>query len=763
MSDNPTGLPSRQAARDQAPDQLFAQSCRQGRRPDLRAFLVAHHLDEAEEIATIIAIDQYQRWLAGERVSAEEYLKLLPGGPTADQAACDVIYGEYLLREQFGEHPSLEEYTRRFPAQARLLSRQVELHHALATDQRGAAQEDDVPRTYHNPSLDPSRQPLAPSDIPGYEIVGILGRGGMGVVYEARQLVLDRIVALKVLDIKPGSDEDSLKRIQLEARVMARLSHPHVVAVYDAGQVRNRFYFAMEYVRGIDLHRLVEQSGPLPVGQTCEYMRQAALGLQHAHENGLIHRDIKPSNLIVTEPVGAPGSVLKILDLGLARMTESMEAQPAGAPLTHYGSFMGTPDFIAPEQANDARSADFRSDLYSLGCTFYFVLTGQTPFAGATPLAKLMQHQLNDPPAPEALRPDVPPAVSALIRKLLAKRPVDRFASAGELAAAIARIQAGHAGDLVRMQGQDGLQIRPTVSTGSRGGLVRRLTGHTDWVKCVAFAPDGSAIASGGLDGTLRLWPAGRSDEAWRSQEHGAAVLCLAFSPAGRWLVTGGQDHALCLWDLDTRRVYWRARGHAGNVNAAVFSRDGRRILSASHDGTLRLWDTATGHELRACPAHDGPVWGVAVTPDGARALSGGQDGMLRVWDVDKAHSLLALREQERSVTCVAMTPDGRRALAGGKEGVIHVWDLTAQREVLTLSGHAGQVNSVAFSPDAMRIVSGSRDHDIRIWDASSGRQVCNFPGHSQWVTAVAWSPDGGQVVSGSRDRTICVWQLPAE
>ncbi len=678
----------------------------------------------------------------------------MPAGPDSDQSACDVIYGEYLLREQLGERPSLEEYCRRFPRQAPLLSRQVELHHALASEERGAAGDENQPPSFH--SLSPRKpEPLLLPAIPGYEIMGVLGRGGMGIVYRARQVSLDRIVALKVLNLQPENDPAGLDRIRREARVTARLGHPHIVTVYDAGQAGHQFFFAMEHVPGIDLHRLVERSGPLPVAQACEYMRQAALGLQHAHEQGLVHRDIKPSNLIVTEPVGAPGSRLKILDLGLARITEPADGSAGAAPITLLGAFMGTPDFIAPEQANDARTADIRSDLYSLGCTFYYVLTGQTPFAGHTPLAKLMQHQLNDPPVPEELRPDIPPAVSALLRRLMAKRPEDRFTTPAELAAVLGSLQAGHA------PSEAAVRPAPAQKPASKGGLIRRLNGHTDWVKCVAFAPDGDFIASGGLDGSLRLWTDGRSEEAWRGEGHTSAVLCLAFSPAGDSLVTGGQDNILCLWDMLQRQVIWRAAGHTDNINTVAFTADGQRLLTASHDGTLRLWDAKSGHELRSWPAHDGPVWGIAVASDGRRALSGGQDGMLRLWDLERGESLLALPEQERSVTCVALTPDGRLALAGGMDGVVHQWDLASRKEVFAFQGHTARISSVAFSPDGRRAVSGSRDRSLRIWDTVTGQELCAFTGHTQWVTAVAWSPDGRQVVSGSRDRTLCVWDVP--
>jgi serine/threonine protein kinase len=751
----PRSLPP---AREQAPDQQLWHLWRQGRRPDLRAFLAARTDLQAGQVAAVIAIDQYERWLVGERVPAEEYLSLVPAGGDADQASCDIIYGEFLLREQLGEHPSPEEYCQRFPEQAPLLRRQVELHLALASESTGGEAESSAGPQTHLPRLPRRGASVAVPPIPGYDLLEQIGRGGMGVVYKARQKSLNRIVALKVLDVQPGRDGVALDRMRREAQVMARLSHPHIVTVHDAGQAGDHFYFAMEYVQGVNLHQLVEQSGPLPVPLACTYLRQAALGLQHAHEQGLVHRDIKPSNLIVSTPAELPGSKLKLLDLGLARLVDATVVEPAGGPITQVGAFMGTPDFVAPEQANDPRDADIRSDLYSLGCTFYYALTGHVPFGASTPLGKLMSHHLMDAPSAEGLRPELPPALAAILRKLMAKRREERFATPADLVAALDRMEPSSAAPAPASPAAAEPRKQP-----GRAGLVRRLNGHTDWVKCVAFSPTGGLIASGGVDRSVRLWRAG--DEMWRGVGHGSAVLCLAFSADGKLLVTGGQDNVLCLWDVGARAERWRAAGHADNVNAVAFrapvGAGPTQILSASHDGTLRLWDAGSGRQLREWQAHDGPIWGVAATADGRRALSGGHDRMVRLWDLDTATALLTLPEQTLSVTCVALSADGSLAASGGMDGVVRLWELPAGREVRTFAAHTGRVTGVAFRGDGLRLASASRDRTVRIWETRSGQELYAFTGHTHWVMAVAWSPDGGGVVSGSADRSVCVWEVP--
>jgi serine/threonine-protein kinase len=271
-----------------------------------------------------------------------------------------------------------------------------------------------------------------------YLLLERLGEGGMGQVFKARNSKLGRLVALKVIHPECLADPDSVRRFQREIRAGAQLDHPNVVRAYDAGEAGSRHFLVMEFVAGTDLKRLVDRRGPLPVAEACEYARQAALGLQHAHERGLVHRDIKPSNLLLA--VGGPAAgVVKVLDLGLVRRARQADGE-SSSTLTEEGWVVGTPDYLAPEQASDPRKADARSDLYSLGCTLYFLLAGRPPFPFGSPTDKVIKHAMLDPLPVEQLRPDVPPALAAVLRKLMAKRPEDRYQTPAELAAALAAL-----------------------------------------------------------------------------------------------------------------------------------------------------------------------------------------------------------------------------------------------------------------------------------------------------------------------------------
>lgn len=250
-----------------------------------------------------------------------------------------------------------------------------------------------------------------------YVLLDKIGEGGMGEVFRARHQRLDRDVALKVMRRERMKDPEAVKRFRREILAAASLAHENVVLAYDADQSGDVHFFAMEYVEGTNLDRHVRGRGPLPVGEACDYICQVARGLQHAHERGLIHRDIKPSNLLLSHT----GDV-KISDLGLVRLDDPEKTLTR---ITKDGVTVGTPDFVSPEQARNPQSADIRSDIYSLGCTFYFLLTGQVPYPMGTPTEKMLCHTRQ--PFPVPYRNDLSIEIHRALEKMTAKRPEERF------------------------------------------------------------------------------------------------------------------------------------------------------------------------------------------------------------------------------------------------------------------------------------------------------------------------------------------------
>jgi formylglycine-generating enzyme required for sulfatase activity/tRNA A-37 threonylcarbamoyl transferase component Bud32 len=255
----------------------------------------------------------------------------------------------------------------------------------------------------------------------GYALLGPVGAGGMGRVYKGEHRRMKRAVAIKVLAPELRRSTAARARFRREVEAAARLRSPHIVAAHDAGEVAGHDFLVLEYVEGANLAELVRREGPLAVERAVGYVRQAALGLAQAHAAGIVHRDVKPGNLLLD----ARGTV-KVLDLGLARLAED---GPAGADLTTAGVVMGTAAFMAPEQAVDVRRAEARADVYSLGCTLHFLLTGRAPYEAPTPFETLLAHRDWPVPSLRAARPDCPPALDGLFRRMLAKRPEHRPAS----------------------------------------------------------------------------------------------------------------------------------------------------------------------------------------------------------------------------------------------------------------------------------------------------------------------------------------------
>ena len=299
---------------------------------------------------------------------------------------------------------------------------------------------------------------LAGTMLGPYRLESFVGGGGMGAVFRALDTTLDRVVAVKVLSRAQSADEDMLRRFRNEAQSAARLDHENIGRVHAVGSDRGWHYIVFEYIEGRNLRDLVRDEGPFDVGRAIDVAIQVADALEHAAERDVVHRDIKPSNIVIT-----PAGRARVVDMGLARLPPAA----GDADLTASGMTLGTFDYIAPEQARDPRAADVRSDLYSLGCTLFFMLAGRPPFAEGTMVQKLLQHQQDPPPAIESLRPEVPKRLAGILARMMAKDPADRYQRPAVLVA-----------DLVACAEENGIPLavaRPAVAPEADAEAVRLL------------------------------------------------------------------------------------------------------------------------------------------------------------------------------------------------------------------------------------------------------------------------------------------------
>jgi serine/threonine protein kinase len=390
--------------------------------------------------------DRFERaWKAGLRPRIEDYLA------AADESRRPWLLEELLrvewdLREGDDERSTPEDYLRRFPDYRQVVTAVFAGGLAGTEPSAGAGRSRSLTEATAADRGPPRSLPPELANHPDYQIIRRLGRGGMGMVYLAHNRILGRDEVLKVIAREIIEVPGVLDRFQREIRAVAGLEHPNIVTAYSAFRAAGGLVFAMEYVEGLDLARLVKAKGPLPVANACNYAHQAALGLQHAHEAGLVHRDIKPGNLMLTSD--GRRAVIKVLDFGLAKAGREQAAielassgaggRPgAGGQTTRTGEMLGTPDFIAPEQISDSQSADIRADIYSLGCTLYYLLAGRAPFRGDDFSAVLHSHLTETARPLDLVRPEVPSDVAALVARTMARDPAGRFGTPAEVAVAL--------------------------------------------------------------------------------------------------------------------------------------------------------------------------------------------------------------------------------------------------------------------------------------------------------------------------------------
>ena len=589
-----------------------------------------------------------------------------------------------------------------------------------------------------------------------YEVLDKIGSGGMGTVYKARDVHLDRCVALKVLP--PGLQEhpETLERFKREARALARLKHPSVAAVYDANVESGFPYLVLEFVEGENLERVLADRGPLDVQEVVRIGIELAEALDHIHQHHVVHRDIKTSNIII----GPEGRAV-VADFGIALV--------ATLPRISRGA-LGTPEYMSPEQA-DGKPLDGRADLYSFGVVLYECLTGTVPFdRDGESLAELtvMMQEIMEAPLPplRTRRADVPPWLAAIVERCLSKKPEDRYDSGADVARALQR--GGSAKRHARSNGTP-----PPMAPFGRSTIQGRaldddaevhsnltLISHIQPVVGVVFSPDSRRLATASADRTIRIWEVASGRLAHTLLGHEGHVLSIAFSPDGQHLASGDVEGVVRLWDARSGQLRRVLEGNSALVMSISFSPNGQRLAAGYADGMLRLWEVKQGALVRTIAGHAGYALSVAFSPDGRRLASGGADGILRLWDAGTGRLLNTLGEFTNRVITVVYSPDRRHLASGGADGAVRLWEVDTGRVLRAFRGHRGWVMAVSFSPDGQCLASAGRDEAVCVWDVASSRLLRRLEEHSGEVMSVAYSPNGKFLATGSKDTTVRLHDL---
>ena len=722
-----------------------------------------------------------------------------------------------------------------------------------------------------------------------YILLERIGEGGMGQVYKARQRNLERIVALKVIRQECLEKPKVISRFQREIRASGHLPpHPNIVRAFDADQVDGTYYIAMEYIDGVDLSRLIKDNGPLPVEFACDLIRQAALGLQHAHEHGLVHRDIKPANLLVVSgqwsvasggvvTVGGAASgkekrrrssanlrrptispltsdqtpnhhsplttppltthhlpTLKILDLGLARWEDA--SGRSNTHLTQMGSVMGTPDFIAPEQARNSHTCDIRADLYSLGCTLYYLIAGRIPFLGNSFAEKLIQHQMDQPESLAQIRRamllsfhgrkgasrvsrklvPVPDDVVAIVTKLMAKKPDDRFQTPAELAQALeqaiqrlTKLPEATPNDAAELEtalpvatqtageeNDEEMVDGPLVKVGTALELGRRSWPKHRWLPYSAVAAVilvGIIAASISHQGKPQandlVVKQGPSDEVvWKTLQTAVQKQSLPGDELRAKLLEYQRQHPdksrevaalfakipspLDSFDhakIDSKQFYawmpdelvgvlgmWRLPLPNKSHGVAV-SPDGKWIASGGDDSAFRIWDVGA-------PAFPWkvsiPTWShvvrVAISPDGLLLAAASDDGCSRLYDVKNRTLLHTLDRSRKPVSCVAFHPRQPLVATAGFDGIVRIWDTAAGKTTAEIQTNTGKILSLVFTPDGKYVFWGGDNHEVH-WADTTGHSpnAWSYTGNTGAVTVLAFHPDNRTLVCGGGNGTL--------
>ncbi len=598
------------------------------------------------------------------------------------------------------------------------------------------------------------RDCLLPAQKPGelgrlgpYRVLKVLGKGGMGVVFQAEDPQLQRHIALKVMRSRMAGDQASRERFLREARAAAQIEHDHIIAVYHVGEDHGLPYLAMPLLQGETLESRLDSQRVLPIPEALRIGREIAAGLAAAHARGLIHRDIKPSNIWLEAGSGR----VKILDFGLTRLAQE------NVQLTKAGYILGTPSYMAPEQVQSGNPVDGRCDLYSLGVVLYRMTTGRLPFVQDDLMSLLAAVASEQPKSPRSQNPNVPPALDDLILRLLAKKASDRPDSAQAVVESLRAIESGQtlapkparrsfrawvvAAALVLLVGVVGAFAGPAV--------YRIVTNQGELV-ITSDDPDVSVVI----------------------KREGEQVEIVDLKTNNKVLLRSGQYEIELAGNPEKLRL---------NTDKFTLTRNGRQIVSVERvQPGVSVVKVENNEKSEQKPVlvldvggHTANIVDLMFTPDGKRLISASADSTVRIWDVSTGESLQVLRLPVSVLDRVgpgmvshaaALSTDGRLlAIAGWsplREHAIYLYDLAENKVKNVLLGHTGQIVDVAFSRDGKWLASGGNRRQLFVWETATGALKYNLTGHQGRIQAVAFSPDGKTLASGDFRGTLQLWSM---
>ncbi|HXJ58289.1 MAG TPA: protein kinase, partial [Verrucomicrobiae bacterium] len=637
-----------------------------------------------------------------------------------------------------------------------------------------------------------------------YELLEEIARGGMGIVYRARHLSLGRIVAVKMLLFGPLASPEFVKRFRAEASAAASLQHPNIVAIHDVGVCQGQQYFAMDYVEGQSLAKLLA-NGPLPARRAASYLKTIAEAIHYAHKRGILHRDLKPSNVLI-DPSDQP----RVTDFGLARRLED------DSELTMTGQVLGSPNYMPPEQAVGKRGkVSRRSDVYSLGAMLYHLLTGRPPFVGEA-LTDTLEQVLNaEPVSPRLLNPSLPRDLETICLKCLEKEPDKRYpnsealanelgrflhdepiharritpverawrwcrrkpALAGSLAAAAILLLTVFIGSPIAAyrinQARRAEQLQ--LQRAEAGELTARQNQYaSDMFRAHAAVSEGDIFSALRLLDRNRPTPnqlgSGRREEAHSFQQDSQSLVTSAATDLRGW-------EWRYLWQQCQGDQLFILGYHSNGVSAAGFLPDGKTAYSAGRDKAVRLWDVESKQQI-ALLAHDDPVKTAACSPDGrwlaTTTETQGKDA-LRLWDLATRREAAVLTTNDRAIVdrerwfelrpnSTMFSPDSQLLACVDLYSGVHLWSVATRQEVANIPAYFRRTAplGLAFSPDGQTLAYNENYYgEIALWDIPSRQtRERRLKGHRLYVPSLAFTPDGRILVSGSMDRTIRLWDV---